>query len=308
MEHDQILASTMAENQAMHTAGALLQQQVAALNAEKERLLGLLSLSQQQSATAASVGQPATSSNTVSFGKPKGPTPSEFHGRKIGFEVDSWIRDMKVQFECYPSMFTTDTEKVRHVGRFLKGPAAEWWEAEASNQETAGSWDKFVERLHLRYRPMQAKTVARARLDQLKQRGTVSMYADLFQKELTPIKDMSPADQIFFFLKGLSDSHVANRVREKEPTQLHEAMDLAVRAEAFHSKGSTQGQRRFAGGYYSGSASSASGSTSVPMDLNAVEEHQEVQQEHADTRSASGNDQETLMRSMLNMMQTMDPA
>jgi len=308
-EHDQILASTMAENQAMHSAGALLQQQVAALAAEKERLLAMLA--QQQ----ASAVPPAT--NLVSFGKPKGPTPTEFHGRKIGFEVDSWIRDMKVQFECYPSMFTTDCEKVRHAARFFKGPAAEWWETEASDGEVTNCWDKFVERLHLRYRPMQAKTVARARLDQLKQRGTVSMYADLFQKELTPIKDMSPADQIFFFLKGLSDSNVANRVREKEPTELHHAMDLAVRAEAFHGKGGlAQGQRKFSGYYASSANSTSAGSTSAPMDLNAVASRDEYHSQQVPVEQlendvgqsphAGSSIHDTAMRSMINMMAAME--
>jgi hypothetical protein len=77
---------------------------------------------------------------------------------------------------------------------------------------------------------MQASTVARLKLANLKQTGSVSAYATLFQKELTPIKDMSPADQVFFFRQGLKP-HIAQRVLEKNPATLHAAMDIAVMAD-----------------------------------------------------------------------------
>ena len=254
------------QNAAMQKAGAVLEQRVAALEAEKAALLRAAAARETSLALQSSQGH-------HSHSRLKGPTPPEFHGSKAsGYEIDSWIRDMKVQFAFYgPREFPDDASKVRHAAMFLKGRAAEWWEATDKSEGVETHWDKFVERLHQRYRPMQAAAVARERLDRLRQKGSVSAYADVFQKELTPIKDMGAADQIFFFIKGLSSAAVANKVREKMPEKLHEAMDIAVRAEAFLGAGRA-GQG--AASYYPrhAAAGGAQGSSAMPMDVNAMED------------------------------------
>ena len=255
------LAAARAQNAQMQAAGTALQQKVAALEAEKAAMLLV------QSTRSGASG----SSGSGYVSQPKGPTPPEFHGTKTGgYEIDSWVRDMRNQFDFYGvRVFPDDTAKVRHAAMFLKGRAAEWWDAEDKTTGVTSDWDKFVERLRERYRPMQAAVVARERLRRLKQTGAVSAYADLFQKELTPIKDMSASDQIFNFVTGLASVAVANKVREKEPKSLHEAMDIAVRAEVFLSAGrfgsSHTGQ--FVG---RSSASSQSAASTAPMDLNVL--------------------------------------
>ena len=253
------VTAVLALNAQMQAAGAELQKKVQALEAEKIALLA-----QRNSSAASSPGV-----SSASHGHPKGPTPPEFHGTKTGgYEIDAWVRDMRVQFSFYGArVFPDDTSKVRHAAMFLKGRAAEWWDAEDKSTGVESSWDQFVERLRERYRPMQAAIVARERLRRLKQTGTVSAYADVFQKELTPIKDMSASDQIFNFVSGLSSVAVANKVREKEPKTLHEAMDVAVRAEVFLSAGRFgQSQLHFGGR----SAGASNSSLSVPMDVNAL--------------------------------------
>ena len=158
------LQAALEQNARMQNAGIALQRQVAALEAEKAALLAVV-------ASARSVAPVAGS-----HGRPKGPVPPEFHGTKVGgYEVDAWIRDMKVHAPSYGAReFPDDAAKVRHAAMFLKGRAAEWWEAEDKYTGVEASWDAFVARLHDRYRPMQAAVVARERLDRLKQKGTVS--------------------------------------------------------------------------------------------------------------------------------------
>ncbi len=260
------VAAMLALNAQMQAAGAELQKKVHALEAEKAALLA----AQRNGAAASSVGM-----SSASHGHPKGPTPPEFHGTKTGgYEIDAWVRDMRVQFSFYGArVFPDDTAKVRHAAMFLKGRAAEWWDAEDKSTGVENSWDLFVERLRERYRPMQAAVVARERLRRLKQTGTVSAFADVFQKELTPIKDMSASDQIFNFVSGLSSVAVANKVREKEPKTLHEAMDIAVRAEVFLSAGRFgHGQSHFGGRV------AANTSASVPMDVNALQTQVEIEE------------------------------
>ena len=146
-----------------------------------------------------------------------------------------------------------------------------------------------MERLRERYRPMQAAVVARERLRRLKQTGSVSAYADVFQKELTPIKDMSASDQVFNFVSGLSNVAVANKVREKEPKSLHEAMDIAVRAEVFLAAGRF-GHHGFASAEVRAANSATSRAASVPMDLNALVGSEEAQTDRCATEHGRERD------------------
>jgi hypothetical protein len=264
-----------AQNAQMQAAGLALQQRVAALEAERVQLRQhLTSTAAQQTGSLGVAVVEQQGATAGGHGRPKGPTPPEFHGTKTGgYEIDAWIRDMKTQFAFYGvRVFPDDAAMVRHAAMFLKGRAAEWWEAEDKSTGVESSWDRFTERLRERYRPMQAAVVARERLRRLKQTGTVSSYADLFQKELTPIKDMSASDQIFNFVSGLASTLVANKVREKEPKSLHEAMDIAVRAEVFLA-GGRHGHTGFGyGGRSSGSGGSSGALSSAPMEISALED------------------------------------
>jgi hypothetical protein len=286
------LAAALALNAQMQAAGADLQKQVAALEQEKANLLA-----QQQASRSATSS--AAAAQRLPY--PKGPTAPEFHGSKIGgYEIDAWVRDMKIQFEFYSSSFPDDAAKVRHAAMFLKGQAAEWWEAEDKSTGVLSDWTRFVTRLHERYRPMQASVVARDRLRRLKQTGNVSAYAHLFQKELTPIKDMSPMDQVYNFVAGLSNLAVANKVREKEPDTLHAAMDIAVRAESLLSSGG----RHISPGFHAPARQGGGGNGSVPMDVNVFQEMQDHEADQVPSQTG-GNSTEAGLASLLAKMDEM---
>ena len=224
------IASLRNELHSMRQAGIALEKE---LKAVKDKQV------QASEPAPAPAPAPVAPTHAPNAPRPKAPSPPEFNGTKVGnYEIDTFIREMKMQFDFYgASVFPDDAARVRHAAFYLKGRAGEWWEAEDKATGILDSWDMFVERLHERYRPMHAPLVARQRLDRLKQTGSVSAYADLFQRELTPIKDMSVSDQIFRFVQGLSSAFVASKVSEQMPTTLHQAMDLAIRAEAYGRKG-----------------------------------------------------------------------
>jgi hypothetical protein len=123
---------------------------------------------------------------------------------------------------------------------------------------------------------MQAATVARLRIASLKQTGSVQAYANLFQKELTPITDMSAADQVFFFRQGLKP-HNGQRVLEKMPQTLHAAMDLALLADVngrvLQSGSHHQGNRSH--GQSSYRSQSGSSSSQVAMDVSNVNQSED---------------------------------
>lgn len=256
----------------MQAAGSNLQLEV-------QRLQSLLYQTQQQAAAASSaaaagagmIGQAAAAmhmgpARQGGSSRPKGPTPPEFSGTKVslqGREVDSFLREMGKFFEYYPLEFPDDTSKVRYAALFLKGAAAEWWDKTDKSDGVEDDWAVFTQRMRGRYRPMVAAEVARKQLYSLRQTGTVSAWCDLFLKVLTAIDDMSEADQVFLFTQGLKRVEVANEVRKAQPSTLNDAMNEAVRADAFH--GGMRQNAYFGRGGHSGAASGAA------MDLNVID-------------------------------------
>lgn len=209
----------------------------------------------------------------------KVPVVPQFKG-EVGFAIDTWIRRLVKQFEFYGiAVFPTEDARIRYAVMHFEGSAMDWWDKILqSDKDKIVTWDLFVEALHSRFRPMQASHVARLRLATLKQTGTVSAYVNIFQRELTPISDMGTADQIFFFRQGLKP-YIAQRVLEKMPKTLHEAMDIAILADAHTSKSGTGVASHFFQNRNGTSTTSNSqrsttaSSTSSDMDLSAI--HQE---------------------------------
>ena len=255
------LASLRNEVHSMRQAGMALEKEMKALKDKQAQ-------APEPAPAPAPAPAPVAPTHAPSAPRPKAPSPPEFNGTKVGnYEIDTFIREMKMQFDFYgASVFPDDAARVRHAAFYLKGRAGEWWEAEDKTTGILDSWDMFVERLHERYRPMHAPLVARQRLDRLKQTGSVSAYADLFQRELTPIKDMSVSDQIFRFVQGLSSAFVASKVTEQMPKTLHEAFNIAIRAEAYGA------------GRKSHSAYSSRSHQSDAMDLSALAAIEETEE------------------------------
>jgi hypothetical protein len=231
------------------------------------------------------------------------PLAPQFKG-EVGFTVDSWINRISKQFEFYgESAFPTDESRIRYAVMYLEGSAMDWWDRiPESDKSKIVTWTLFVEALHSRFRPMQAAMIARMRLSNLKQTGSVSAYATLFVRELTPITDMGMADQIFHFRQGLK-SHIAQRVLEKLPKTLHEAMDIAILADAHTSKMSG-GVPQYSYSHRVGNGNSAprasSASNPTDMDISNIN-HDDVRpptfhEEDGSTSSSSSSSNSEVMR------------
>ncbi len=221
---------------------------------------------QQQQQAAAAAAQAQALQPRVEM--PKIRQPSTFTGA-MGFAVDDWISEMQQQFAYYGAQFPDDASRVRFAVAFLGGSALHWWEHEPGRQLVV-TWSAFVDRLHARFRPVQAAMIARQRLGRFRQneRHTVNQYVSAFQTVLTPIVDMSDADQVHHFVNGLLPS-IAAKVWEKHPKTLVEAIEHAVTAEATGNFG--RAAMPFASrSFVSHHGTGASSSTSAPMDINHV--------------------------------------
>ena len=225
-------AAALAHIAALEAQLAASNAQLAKANSEGNQVLSLLNAekvkSQQQVAISSRMGV-------------KVPIVPQFKG-EVGFAIDTWVRRLVKQFEFYgPQIFPNDESRIRFAVMYLEGGAMDWWDKILqADKDKIVTWDLFVEALYSRFRPMQAATIARLRLAALKQTGNVSAYANIFQRELTPITDMNNADQIFYFRQGLKP-FIAQRVLEKMPKTLHDAMDIAILADAHTSSKSGNG-------------------------------------------------------------------
>jgi hypothetical protein len=92
------------------------------------------------------------------------------------------------------------------------------------------TWHEFCDVFKKHYQPVAASETARTLLHQMKQQGPVSTYIDQFLKYLNAIDQMATEDQIYLFKRGLNFS-LAKEVSMHHPTSIHEAMQLAQRAE-----------------------------------------------------------------------------
>lgn len=203
------------------------------------------------------------------------PIAPQFKG-EVGFGIDTWINRLSKQFDFYGEVaFPNDDARIRFAVLHLEGSAMDWWDRiPESDKSKIATWTLFVEALHSRFRPMQAAMIARVRLSNLKQTGSVSAYVTLFIRELTPITDMAMPDQIFNFRQGLK-SAIAQRVLEKLPKTLHEAMDIAILADAHTNnlKMSGGGVPQYSYSHRAGNGSSApraSASSSTDMDISNI--------------------------------------
>jgi hypothetical protein len=138
------------ENLQMREAGQALEARLAALQTEKAALeQRQASLQQQVAAAASAVSAAPRAVPGVGHGRPKAPTPPEFHGTKTSaHEIDVFVREMLIQFSYYGAgVFPDDESKVRFAAMYLKGRAAEWWDAEDKSHGIEYDWHAFVERL-----------------------------------------------------------------------------------------------------------------------------------------------------------------
>jgi len=236
----------------------------------RQQVLALTGALQQQQQYLAkqqsSVSQPQSASvvHASSGGHlPKIRQPSSYAGA-MGAQVDDWIGEMEQQFNYYGVMFPSDAARISYATSYFTGSAMHWWEQQADRGTAAlGTWELFKARLFSRYRPVQATQIARQKLSKLRMRTgqhTVNGYVNAFQNVITPIKDMSTADLVFNFVNGLSPA-IQQRVYERNPATLKDAIEMAVSIEALGNFGRPS---------FSPAAGSGSSSGSVPMDVSNI--------------------------------------
>ena len=213
---------------------------------------------------------------------PKVPLPPPYNG-EMGARLDNWRNQMEAYLLYTGLASSNDRRIVLFAATYLSGPAATWWRAlPTAEKDLLVNWETFMAKLYRRFRPVHAATLARHQLTSLRQgaKQSVNSYSHAFLTALTPIEDMSAADQVHHYISGLRP-FLGGKVFERNPTTLDAAMEAAVSVEASLNLGrsaalthpSAAGPRS----YYP-SSSAAAGDA---MDINNIHEQKYDEDGHS---------------------------
>lgn len=201
--------------------------------------------------------------------KPAIPSPKQFTGEMTGsYSIDEWIDEVEKHIRHHNTYFTSDAAVVDWASAYLTGKANGWWKSTQEERRATGQqivlWADMKREMLERFHPIEAATLARMALDKMQQKGSVQSYTEYFYKQMNYIKDMSLADQLHHYSRGLKPL-IRGEVLKAKPTSIHEAVGVANTAESFANM--SQPQPRYAGRYQGASATNSGG---VPMELGNV--------------------------------------
>lgn len=202
--------------------------------------------------------------------------PESFAGQRM--KVEQFIVQLR-RYLLLSNVYTlNNTEQVQYAAQFLIDQALVWFESVQKSVEPIMTLGDFENRLRLHFLPYGVEKIARTKLRQLTQLGSVQAYSTLFIQTVQHISTMHIDDQIEAYIVGLKPL-VYKEVVTKDWKTLHECMDYAafIEARVAHrilpngSSGFRQGNRQVASIPLSSSMVTSTSSSSTAMDLSNIE-------------------------------------
>ena len=129
----------------------------------------------------------------------------KFNARKFNpytkQDPEDWLYGIEVLLKA--AQITEDARKLEVVPHILEVKASNWWRSinEGAGVIPVATFERFKEDLIRRYRPQDPVHVARQKLDNLKQTGSASNYADQFSQLDMRIK-LAEGEKQHRFIKG----------------------------------------------------------------------------------------------------------
>jgi len=211
----------------------------------------------------------------------KTPKLEPFIGKK-GEDLTAWLFQAEEQFSLLN--ITEDDLRIRIAGMAFRGAAKTWYHSVRSptlpDTERLTSWELFKTALTEQFSPVDPIKVARDQLADLRQEGSVREYTSQFRHLCTAIKDISEAEKLDRYVRGL-------KPRTRREVELREP---AVRTFAEASKIAERVDNNL-GRIFSGSApqSSTPATGPVPMELGMIRHHTAAEEdEHASQTEFQG--------------------
>jgi hypothetical protein len=187
---------------------------------------------QQQAAQQQAAQQQALSPTTTYSGTGlRVKLPDSYDGRT---DVHAWLFSLRLALE---GSGTPNDRFVAIASSLLQGDAAIWLRSRATSrlareQPLTSSWAEFESDVKQQFTNVNEQQRARDRLADLRQTGSVRDYITQFRNVSLQILDMSAADQLDRFKRGLKDN-VRIEV-ERDCSTLEECERIAERFDSIH--------------------------------------------------------------------------
>lgn len=229
-----------------------LQQQVAQLQHALQQML------QQQT-------------SAVPTSKLKLPKPPETNGRQP--TPVNWCHKMETYLAAEGANLSSSSI-VTVAAAYLKDSALNWYRQHeqavaVGKAQPYASWDEFKKAFIARFTPVDPEVDARERLDRLTQTRSVFAYAQEFNTYMLELPHMDENDRIHRFIRGLKPE-VRIHVKLQQPTTLHDAVELAIKADSMVWERGRNGNSRFVNMSSNNRGAVARGEP-APMELGAME-------------------------------------
>jgi hypothetical protein len=172
-------------------------------------------------------------------GKLKLPQPKSFSSSQHPGAMENFL------FNCeqfFIGMSVPADKKVFFASGLLDGPIKTWWRHTCTVHQASGTldtlydWSTFHALLLARFRAVNALRHARDTIASLKQDGPVRTYAQKIQKLAMQVLDMTDAELLDRFMRGLKP-RTCMEVTMREPPSFGEAVKLADRYDSLFSPG-----------------------------------------------------------------------
>ena len=160
---------------------------------------------------------------------PKPPLPDNFQGDRRSGAASNWLHQMTLYLTLLGLLDTA--QAVPHAVSFLIGAARTWWRAQEASGSPPTTWPTFKAAFLEAFQTLDAERIARDNMENLRQRTSVTDYANQFSGLLLEVPHMHPADAIYQFVKGLK-SQIRLHVELQRPATVNDAMRLAQAADA----------------------------------------------------------------------------
>jgi hypothetical protein len=155
-------------------------------------------------------------------------------------EFRNWFRHARGCLR-YKNVYHEEQRGVSSVFGFLEGPLSKWWYSQVAQigDEVGGGFSgvsDFMERALIQeFCGRTPAEQARLNLDKARQKTTVLKCASYFREQLLEFPHRHEEDNVHDFQRGLRPS-IHKEVAQKNPKTLHEAFQVALRAEAVETK------------------------------------------------------------------------
>ena len=162
--------------------------------------------------------------------------PEKFKAHRLGEPtiLDNFLFQNEQYFDITQQLgaFWTDYRKVLFASNLFDGAALTWWRSLSQERRhlIQESWEEFKREVSHQFKPINSEQIAREKLDEVRQRTSVSRYDQEFLQITTQFSGLDEQYKIHRYVAGLKP-HIQKEVYLRNPQSVMEAMTIAERTD-----------------------------------------------------------------------------